>query len=94
VELPNATLTHDVALRDFATVCAGVSIGGAVQVGRVAYLGMNSSVRQGRCVGDRSILGMGSVLLEDLPDGQTWVGVPAHPMSPRTAHIQRVARGA
>jgi sugar O-acyltransferase (sialic acid O-acetyltransferase NeuD family) len=84
VVMPNAVLTHDTVLGDFATVCAGVTLGGRVQVGQAAYLGMSASVRQDVRVGEGATLGMGSVLLTDLPAGQTWVGVPARPMAVTT----------
>jgi sugar O-acyltransferase (sialic acid O-acetyltransferase NeuD family) len=81
VVMPNSTFTHDDRIEDFATICAGVSLGGAVEVGRAAYLGMNASVRQEVRVGEEAVLGMGSVLLQDLPKGETWVGVPARPLA-------------
>lgn len=80
VAMPNVTLTHDDVLQDFATACAGVALGGNVTVGRGSYLGMNSSVRERTTVGAGATLGMGAVLLDDLPDGQTWAGVPARPL--------------
>ena len=83
VVMPNATLTHDDVLEDFATVCAGVSLGGGVRVGQEAYVGMNAAVRQNLSLGAGSTLGMGAVLLQELPDHETWAGVPARPV--RTA---------
>jgi sugar O-acyltransferase (sialic acid O-acetyltransferase NeuD family) len=77
VVMPNVTLTHDTRIEDFATLCAGVSLGGAVSVGTESYLGMNSSVREGTSIGAGAVLGMGAVLLEDLPMAETWVGIPA-----------------
>ena len=81
VAMPQATMTHDNVIDDFATLCAGVSLGGFVHVGRSAYLGMNSCVRQNVTVGDGTTLGMGAVLLADLPVGETWAGVPARSLS-------------
>jgi sugar O-acyltransferase (sialic acid O-acetyltransferase NeuD family) len=80
VVMPNVTLTHDDVLEDFATVCAGVSLGGGVRVGNAAYVGMNATVRENVTVGTGSTLGMGAVLLEELPEHETWVGVPARPV--------------
>lgn len=87
VAMPQATLTHDDTVGDFATLCAGVSLAGGVTVGDAAYLGANASVRQNLRVGAGSTLGMGAALLQDLPDGQTWAGVPARPL----AHTSRAS---
>lgn len=86
VVMPNVTLTHDNRIGDYATICAGVALGGNVEVQEQAYLGMSASIRQGVVVGKAATLGMGSVLLTDLPAGQTWAGCPAAPI--RTHRLQ------
>lgn len=81
VVMPHATLTHDTAIADYVTLAAGVSLGGGVRLGEAAYLGMNASVRERTTIGAAARVGMGSVVVADIPAGETWVGVPAHPMT-------------
>jgi UDP-3-O-[3-hydroxymyristoyl] glucosamine N-acyltransferase len=76
--MPGVTFTHDDEVADFSTFAAGVSLGGSVRIGRAAYLGMNSSVRQRTSVGAYATIGMGAAVLSNVPDGETWIGVPAH----------------
>jgi len=60
VVMPQVVVTHDCRVDDFATLCAGVVLGGSVTVGRAAYLGMGSSVRERVAIGPRATLGMGA----------------------------------
>lgn len=77
VIMPNCTITHDDRLADFATLAAGASLGGGVHIGEAAYVGMNACVYPRCSIGQHSTVGMGAVVIGDLPRDQTWAGVPA-----------------
>jgi sugar O-acyltransferase (sialic acid O-acetyltransferase NeuD family) len=77
VAMPHVTLTHDDVVGDHATLCAGVTLGGGVEVGQRAYLGMSSSVRERCRIGADATVGMGAAVVRDVPEGETWIGVPA-----------------
>jgi sugar O-acyltransferase (sialic acid O-acetyltransferase NeuD family) len=83
VIMPNVTITHDDVVGDYATLAAGVTLGGGVRVGRGAYLGMNSSVLPSVRIGERAVVGMAAAVLGDVPDDQTWAGVPARALVTR-----------
>lgn len=81
VLMPRVVLTHDDLVADYATLCAGVVLGGSVQIGRAAYIGMAASIRENRSVGANATIGMGAVVLTDVPSEQTWIGCPARPIA-------------
>jgi sugar O-acyltransferase (sialic acid O-acetyltransferase NeuD family) len=77
VLMPGVVLTHDDRVGDYVTIAAGVVVGGFVALGAESYLGMNASVRQRTTIGAGAVVGMGAAVLTDIPDGETWAGVPA-----------------
>lgn len=89
VAMPSVTFTHDDDVADFATFAAGASMGGGVRIGRAAYLGMNSSVRGRTSVGAYATVGMGAAVFSNVPDGETWVGVPAREIDHDGIHFSR-----
>lgn len=91
VVMPNVTLTHGNHIESFATLCAGVALGGDVRIGAAAYIGMNASIRERVTVGPGAVLGMGAVLLEDLPGYETFAGVPARRLNAGKAGLPATA---
>jgi sugar O-acyltransferase (sialic acid O-acetyltransferase NeuD family) len=77
VVFQNSMLSHDDVIGDFTVITNSVALAGFVNVGRGCYLGTNCSIRQRVAVGDGSLVGMGSVVLNDVPPYHVVVGNPA-----------------
>jgi sugar O-acyltransferase (sialic acid O-acetyltransferase NeuD family) len=73
----NATLHHEVDLGEFCTVAPGAQLLGKVVVGEGSYIGAGAIIRQRCKIGRNVKVGAGAVVVADLPDGVTAVGVPA-----------------
>lgn len=86
VAMPQVVLTHDDAVADDVTLAARVSVAGAVQIGPGAYLGAGALVRESLVIGAWSLVGMGAVVLSDVPPGEVWVGNPARRL--RSVEVQ------
>jgi sugar O-acyltransferase (sialic acid O-acetyltransferase NeuD family) len=75
--MPQAVLTHDDRVGDYVTIASGVRLGGGAVLQTGAYVGSGALVREGVTVGAWSLIGMGSVVLHDVPPGEVWAGTPA-----------------
>jgi len=72
-----ATIDHDNNISDFVHVCPGVNLAGEVTVGARTMIGIGASVIQGISIGKDCLIGAGSVVIRDVPDGGTVAGNPA-----------------
>ncbi len=72
-----ATISHDTRVGRYATINPGVHLAGNVLIGDGCYLGIGSSVIHGVSIGAWTTVGAGAVVIKDLPDNATAVGVPA-----------------
>lgn len=75
--LPNTVVSHDDVIEDYTCIAGGVCISGGVHVGRNCYLGTRSAIIGNVSIGDRSLVGMGSVVLDSVPSDVVYVGNPA-----------------
>lgn len=73
-----SVVCHDGRLGDYVTLSPDARLAGNVSVGSGSDLGMGTRVIQGVRIGTQVITGAGSVVVCDLPDACTAVGVPAH----------------
>lgn len=75
-----AIVEHECVIGSYAHVASGAVLSGGVQVGEGTLIGAGAVVRPWQKVGKWCVIGAGAVVTRDVPDGETWVGVPAAPM--------------
>ena len=75
--LAACVVNHDDRLEDGVTLCSGVRLAGGVHVEAGAYLGQACTVRENVRVGAGSLVGMGSVVVADVPPHAVVAGNPA-----------------
>lgn len=76
-----AIVEHDCRVGPCAHIASGAVLSGNVRVGEGAMVGAGSVVKQGLSIGDWSTVGCGAAVVCDVPSRQTWVGVPARPLT-------------
>ncbi|MDR1978101.1 MAG: NeuD/PglB/VioB family sugar acetyltransferase [Synergistaceae bacterium] len=72
-----AQIGHDSVLGDFGSVMPHVDISGNVTIGTRALIGAGAKILQGLSIGADVTVGIGSVVLKDVPDRCTVMGYPA-----------------
>ncbi|MCW3467952.1 acetyltransferase [Chitinophaga nivalis] len=71
------TVGHDVVIGDHNVFNPCVAISGFVKIGDTNLIGVKATILEGKTVGSQSIVGAAGLVLKDVPDNVTVVGVPA-----------------
>ena len=77
----NCTIGHDAVIHDFVTLNPAVNVSGNVTIGNTVNIGTGTQIIQGKTITDDCILGAGSVVVKDLKEKGTYIGVPAVKLS-------------
>jgi len=77
VILPNSVVSHDCQVGDYTCIAGGVCLSGGVVVEESSYLGSNCTVNNSVRIGRGSLIGMGAIVLSDIPENAVYVGNPA-----------------
>jgi UDP-3-O-[3-hydroxymyristoyl] glucosamine N-acyltransferase LpxD len=71
---------HDVSIGENSLIIAP-KLAGHVVIGKDAFIGFGSTIRQRVTIGDGAQIGLGAAVVKDVPAGETVVGNPAKPIN-------------
>jgi len=73
----NTTIGHDVTVNDYCTINPNSSISGDCKIGSNVFIGAGSSIREKLSITNHVVVGMGTVVVKDINEKGTYVGVPS-----------------
>lgn len=77
---PLAVVGHDSVVGEHSILAPAALISGSVDVGRACYLGAACAVRQRIVIGEEALVGIGAVVIRNVPPHGVVVGNPARPL--------------
>lgn len=72
----NSSIDHDCTVGDFCHLAVGVNIAGTVEIGESCFLGAGCTVKNNVNICNNCIIGAGAVVVKDIVESGTYVGVP------------------
>lgn len=69
---------HDSIVGDYFSAMPGSIVSGNVKIGNNCYIGTNSTIIEKKNICDNVIIGAGGVVVKDINESGTYVGVPAN----------------
>jgi len=83
-------IAHNVQIGDDAAVIALSMVGGSTRIGEKAWIAPSAVLRDQLSIGDRATVGLGAIVVKDVPPEQTVMGLPARPASVSKALIAKL----
>lgn len=77
-----ATIDHDNLIDDYVHISPGVRTAGTVKVGKGTWLGLGCVVINNVSIIEGCIVGAGSVVIRDITEPGTYIGIPARKIAP------------
>ncbi len=77
---PGCGIGHDTVIEDYSSLYWNVTLSGNVCIHEGCEIGSKAAIIEKRTVGKWCTIGAGAVVIKDIPDSCTAVGVPAKPI--------------
>ena len=73
----NVWIAHGVEIGPKCFIGSGVILAGSAHLGAECWIAPGAIIRDGVQIGDNVTIGLGAVVTKNVPDGETWIGIPA-----------------
>ncbi len=74
---PNCDIGHEVRIGKHCIITGMTLVAGATEIGDYTYIAPHSTIRNSIRIGDHAFIGIGSLVMDDVPDDTTVTGRPA-----------------
>lgn len=75
-----ASVDHDCIVKDYVHIAVGAHLCGTVEVGEDTWIGAGALISNNLCVCADCMIGAGAVVVKDIGEAGTYIGVPAKRM--------------
>ena len=72
-----SSIDHDCVIGDYRHIAVGVHVAGTVSLGDNVWLGAGATIKNNTIVCGNCIIGAGAVVVKDIMESGTYIGVPA-----------------
>ncbi len=72
-----SSIDHDCVIDDYCHLAVGGRVAGTVKIGANTFIGAGAVVKNNLTICEDCIIGAGAVLVKDIVDAGTYVGIPA-----------------
>lgn len=73
----DCTVGHDAVIEDYVTLYPSVNVSGMTIIRHTTEIGTGANIIQGRNITNNTIIGAGAVIISDIENSGTYVGIPA-----------------
>jgi UDP-3-O-[3-hydroxymyristoyl] glucosamine N-acyltransferase len=85
-------IAHNVIVGRHAAVIANAMIGGSTVIGDGAWIAPSACIRDGLKIGNNAVVGLGALVVKDVPEGVTVMGAPARPADEQKRFLAAAAK--
>ena len=76
-----AVIEHDNVIEDYAHISPHATLCGTVRIGKLTHIGASAIIKNNCCVTADCTIGAGGVVIKDIQEAGTYVGVPVRRIS-------------